>query len=148
MDFGNTLKHLAPFLIPVIALMIPLLAIGINGWVQVRRSRELHESIRHLASAGQPVPAEFIKAVQDEDRDEVRPSGWSASANLRAGLISLGVGVGLMTLLYQLRSEGGLWAVGAIPACLGVALLVAWRIESRSAATPGARGVNGPTSGV
>lgn len=131
MDFGTTAKSLAPFLIPIVALLIPILAIAINGWSKVRRHRELHETIRRLASGGQPIPPELLaRAVAGEDSP--RRSTWTPGANLRGGAINVGVGLGLMIFLYAMQPAGWIWAVGAIPLCLGLALLVAWRLESRT----------------
>ena len=138
MDFGTTLKHIAPFFIPLFALLIPLLAIGIHGWAKVRRNRELHESIRQISASGQPVPEELLEALRREGREEPRSSGWTPAANLRGGVINVGIGVGLMIFLYQMQPGGWLWAVGAIPLCLGVALLVAWRLERGGTGAPGA----------
>ncbi|MEN9416699.1 MAG: hypothetical protein RI988_319 [Pseudomonadota bacterium] len=140
MDFGTTLKHLAPFIVPILALMIPLLAIGINGWARVRRHREVHETIRQIASAGQPVPPELLAqaaASQGPERRADAASGWTAQANLRGGCINVGVGAGLMIFLYALRPDGWLWAVGAIPLCLGLALLAAWRAERGASSSDG-----------
>jgi hypothetical protein len=36
MDFGTTLKHLAPFAIPLLALCIPILALLIAGIVRIK----------------------------------------------------------------------------------------------------------------
>ncbi len=43
---------------------------------------------------------------------------------LIAGLITLAVGVGLSVMLYYVADEAGVWAVGVIPAAVGVALLL------------------------
>lgn len=130
MDAGTTIKHVAPFLIPLLALMIPIVAIVFNGWAKVRRHRELHESIREIAGRGQPVPPELLAQLQGGDAHERRQS-WSPNANLRAGLINVGVGVGLIVFFYAMRPDGWLWAVGAIPLGLGLALLLAWKLESK-----------------
>lgn len=147
MDFGTTLKHIAPFLIPILALMIPLLAIGIGGWTKVQRNRELHESIRQIAARGQEVPPQLLEMMQREGRDDreaPRSSGWTPAANLRGGLINVGVGAGLTIFLYAMRPDGWLWAVGAIPLCLGLALLLAWRIERGGAGSAAAGTSSGP----
>ena len=141
MDFGTTLKHIAPFLIPLFALLIPLLAISINGWTKVRRNRELHESVRQISASGQPVPQELLEALRREGREEPRSSSWTPAANLRGGVINVGIGVGLVIFLYQMQPGGWLWAVGAIPLCLGIALLVAWRLEQGAAGTSDTRSI-------
>ena len=84
------------------------------------------------------MPEELLEALRREGREEPRSSGWTPAANLRGGVINVGVGVGLMIFLYQMQPGGWLWAVGAIPLCLGVALLVAWRLERGGTSAPGA----------
>jgi Domain of unknown function (DUF6249) len=138
MDAGTTLKHLAPFLIPILALLIPIVAIAMSGWGKVRRNRELHETIRQLASRGQAVPPELLNQVGVDGAPEERRSGWNRVATLRGGLINAGVGIGLMIFFYAMRPNGWLWAVGAIPLCLGVAMLVAWKLEPADTAADGA----------
>lgn len=138
MDFGTTLKHIAPFFIPMLALMIPIVAIAINGWAKVRRNRELHESIRQIASKGQTVPPELLAQLSATDAAS-RRAGWGPTANLRAGLINVGVGLGLIVFFYAMRPDGWLWAVGAIPLGVGLALLLTWKLEPKPApnAAPG-----------
>jgi hypothetical protein len=130
MDFGTTLKHIAPFAIPILALFIPLVAICLRAWGGVRRNRELHETIRQISSQGQVVPAEVLAMLERDGQDARRTSAWTPTANLRAGLINVGLGAGLMVLLTAVPDgEGWMWAVGALPLCLGLALLAAWRLE-------------------
>ena len=128
MDFGTTIKHVAPLLIPLMALLIPIVAIAIGGWARVRRHRELHETIRQISSLGQPVPPELLAQVTRGDRAPNR-AGWTRGANLRGGLINIGVGAGLIVFFLAMRPNGWLWAVGAIPLCLGIALSLAWWME-------------------
>jgi hypothetical protein len=47
-------------------------------------------------------------------RNGIRLGGW----------VTLGAGIGVMLLLSQLVRVSGLWAVGAIPALVGAALLL------------------------
>lgn len=121
---------IAPFAVPIVALCIPLLAIALNGWSRVRRNRELHETIRRMVEAGIPVPPELIAQIGLGDASAQKKS-WTPETNLRGGLINLGAGTGLMIFFGVFIPNPGLWAVGAIPFFLGVALLVAWWIETR-----------------
>ena len=59
MDFGTTLKHLAPFAVPLMALLIPIIAIIMNGLVRIKRNRYLHETIRLMTEKGLPIPPEL-----------------------------------------------------------------------------------------
>jgi hypothetical protein len=144
-DFGTTLRQIIPIFIPLVALMIPLLAIGIGGWAKVQRNREIHETIRQIMARGQEVPPPLLEVLHAERPAEPRSSSWTPIANLRGGLINVGVGAGLIVFLYAMRPDGWLWAVGAIPLCLGLALLLAWRIE-RAEVVP--RALDGLSSSV
>lgn len=135
MDFGTTLKHVLPLVIPMMALLIPLLAIGIKGWARIRRDRELHETIRQIVAQGQPVPPELLSEATSRPAPEQR-TGWTAEASLKGGLINIGVGAGLMVFFLAMRPNGWLWAVGAIPLCLGLALMLAWWLERAKDSSP------------
>jgi hypothetical protein len=54
------LTDVSPLLIPIIALLIPIA--GIIAWaaIKITRMNLLHETARHLASNGQPIPPELL----------------------------------------------------------------------------------------
>ena len=56
MDFGTTLKHLAPFAIPILALFIPIVAIIMAGLVRIKRNRLMHDTVRLMTEKGPPIP--------------------------------------------------------------------------------------------
>jgi hypothetical protein len=131
MDFGTTLKHLAPFAVPLMALMIPIIAIIVSGLVRIKRNRYLHETIRHMTEKGLPVPPELIQAVVGDSRQP--PKTWSPAAQLRSGVINIAIGLGLMLLFQEMHpEENWLWAIGMIPFIIGVGFLLIWWIESRN----------------
>ena len=130
MDFGTTLKHLAPFAVPLMALMIPIIAIIMSGLVRIKRNRYLHETIRLMTEKGLPIPPELISAVVGDSRQQ--PKTWSPAAQLRSGIINIAIGLGLMLLFQEMHpEENWLWAVGMIPFMTGVGFLLIWWIESR-----------------
>jgi hypothetical protein len=130
MDFGTTLKHLAPFAVPLMALLIPIIAIIMNGLVRIKRNRYLHETIRLMTEKGLPIPPELISAVVGDSRQQ--PKTWSPTAQLRSGIINIAIGLGLMLLFQEMHpDENWLWAVGMIPFMIGVGFLLIWWIESR-----------------
>ena len=130
MDFGTTLKHIAPFAIPLLALCIPIIHILMGGVVRIRRHQQLHETIRHMTEKGLPIPEELIKAVVSGN--ESQPKTWSPTSQLRSGIINISIGLGLMVLLLAANpSEELWWGVGAVPFIIGLGFLVIWRIESK-----------------
>ena len=133
MDFGIALRHLAPFIIPIVALMIPLLAIYLTIQARIRRTEALHETIRQLGTSGHPIPQALIDAASQD-----APSGkapWTPQAQFRAGALNVGVGLGLMGVFGAIgrmeETPGWLWTLGLMPLCIGLALLAAWRLETR-----------------
>lgn len=59
----NLLQELSPVLIPIIALLIPI--VGIIAWAAVRitRLKLMHETVRHLSASGQPIPQELLHKI-------------------------------------------------------------------------------------
>jgi Domain of unknown function (DUF6249) len=47
---------------------------------------------------------------------------------LQAGMVNLSIGIGLMGMFVAMRPNGWLWAIGLIPACLGVGFLLLYRL--------------------
>jgi len=130
MDFGTTLKHLAPFAIPILALFIPIVAIIMAGLVRIKRNRLLHDTVRLMTEKGTPIPPELIDAVANDSKQQAKT--WSPTAQLRSGVINIAIGLGFMFLLREI--DGGptwIWAAGMIPFMIGVGFLLIWWIESR-----------------
>jgi Domain of unknown function (DUF6249) len=136
MDFGTTLKHLAPFVIPIIALFIPIVAVVMSNLSRMRRNAQMHETVRHMVAQGQPVPSELIQALMADTGGDKKAASWSTEAQFRAAAINVAVGLALMLFLSQLRdAEKSVWLVGCIPLFIGVALLIAWSMEKRQKAS-------------
>lgn len=128
MDFEG-LKQLAPFLIPLLALMIPIVAI-VGGLVyRSRREELLHETVRQLSERGQSIPPELL----DGKLIDAMKTGKSSSRNsqLRGGAVNIAAGLGLMVMFWAMKPESWLWAIGCIPLFIGVAMLLVWRYESK-----------------
>jgi hypothetical protein len=95
---------------------LPLLLVALVLYAKHRKERLTHETIARLVEKGLPVPPELV----DPPR--------RAQAGLRAGLVLVGLGLGL-ALFFQDRGPG--WSIGLIPGLMGAALLVAWKIENK-----------------
>jgi hypothetical protein len=95
---------------------LPLLLVAIVLFYKQRRMRITHETILRLAEKGIPVPPELLEPPR------------TRSSGLRGGLVLIALGAGLSIFFLE---RGGPWSIGLIPGLMGVALLVAWAIESR-----------------
>jgi uncharacterized protein DUF6249 len=124
--------------VPIIALSIPIVAIiggitaGIIRTLGRQRLVELAQRERIAAIERGVDPAKLaplpVAALDDEregwtmslyDRDRQRAQGL-----MIGGIVTLAVGLGLMAFLNVMDDHGNAWAVGIIPATVGVALLI------------------------
>ena len=110
---GETVQWLA-------ALALPVGIVAIVLTFRHRRQKLAHETMRLMIEKGLPVPTELINPPLP-----VKPP----KSDLRRGLIWLGVGVGLSILMLKTFEDSGLWALGLIPALIGVAYLLCWVVE-------------------
>jgi hypothetical protein len=96
---------------------LPVILVAIILWFKHRKLKMTHETIARLAEKGLPVPPELLE-----------PPARASNAALRGGLVLVGLGIALAVFFATTR---GPWSIGLIPGLMGVALLIAWRIESR-----------------
>ena len=102
--------------VAMFAMIIGCVWLGVSQ--RSRRARMLHETLRLMIEKGQPIPPELLKF----------PDGFRRARNdLRNGLILMSVGVGLGVLL--LAQADGDWPIALIPLLMGVAFLVARKLE-------------------
>ena len=105
-------------LIPLCGMLMPLaiVLIALNfAWKYQERK---HKTIVDLLEKGLPVPRELLRSPR---RD--------GSALMRA-LTLVGVGVGTSAFLGAMfQLDHGLWAAGLIPLAIGVAQLIALKLE-------------------
>jgi hypothetical protein len=105
-------------LIPVCGILMPLgiVVIALN-FAQKYQERK-HKTIVDLLEKGLPVPRELLRSPQ------------RAGSPLMRALTLVGVGVGVCAFLGAMFGlEHGLWACGLIPLCIGIAQLVALKLE-------------------
>lgn len=128
MDF-DFMRHILPFMIPIIGMLIPIIAIIAHYVSKSGRERERHETMRQMIKAGQPVPQAWLLDEDDDGamKNSMRPANPNRS--LTPGIINLSVGLGLMGMFALMRPGSWLWGIGLIPACLGFGYLLLWVIE-------------------
>jgi hypothetical protein len=105
-------------LIPVCGILMPLgiVLVALNFAYKYQERR--HKTIVDLLEKGLPVPRELLRAPQR-----------SGSPLMRA-LTLVGVGIGTCAFLGAMfRFDHGLWAAGLIPLAIGVAQLIAIKLE-------------------
>lgn len=126
MDFGSTLNMV---LIPVVAIVcglgLPALIVYLVLRAQKHRLTLLHETVQKLADRGLPVPQELL----DPPRRAMQGSPQFRAITL------LGVAAGLAVMFYLLDLVP-LMGIGALLACIGIAQLIALRLEPQRPADP------------
>ena len=110
-------------LIAIVGLLVgfglPVALVAIILFYKHRRQRMVHETIARLAEKGLPVPPELI----DPPR--------RGHSGLRGGMVLLALGIALAIFMDE---NHGSWSIGLIPGLMGLALILAWWIETRGKA--------------
>ena len=103
----------------LVSFGLPLALVALVLAYKHRKLRMSHETIARLPDKGLPVPPELIE-----------PPARRASATLRGGLVLVALGIALAIFLVEVQ---GPWSIGLIPGLMGLALLLSWHLERRSA---------------
>ena len=108
-------------LVAIVAMVasfgLPLALVALVLYYKHRKLRMNHETITRLAEKGLPIPPELMEPPR------------RGNAGLRGGLVLVALGIALS---FFFAGWGPGWSIGLIPGLMGVALLVAWKIESKS----------------
>lgn len=102
----------------LVSFGLPVVLVAVILYYKHRKLRLTHETIARLAEKGLPVPPELLQPPH------------RGHSGLRGGLVLLFLGIALAIFFWQV---GGPWSIGVIPGLMGLALLIAWRLESRPA---------------
>ncbi|MRW86663.1 hypothetical protein GJ698_21560 [Pseudoduganella sp. FT26W] len=60
------LTTVSPILIPIVALLIPIVGIIAGAVLKVQKLQLLHETIRALSANGQQIPQELLDKILDK----------------------------------------------------------------------------------
>jgi uncharacterized protein DUF6249 len=123
----DPLNHLLSpqLLIPLCGMLMPLGIVVIALNFVYKYQERKHRTIVDLLEKGLPVPRELLRSSRRE-----------GSALMRA-LTLVGVGVGTSAFLGAMfQLDHGLWAAGLIPLAIGVAQLIALKIEPQPPEPP------------
>jgi hypothetical protein len=125
----------------LIALIVPGLVFVLTAYLRSRERMRLLDVVLHSSQSGNPVPPEIIRSLPGgRDREIPNPQ-----LDLRRGVLLIAAGAALATIglcvYFAVATDGGggaiAWGVmiaafGAIPASVGVALVILSR-EDRGA---------------
>lgn len=116
-------EMIATVLIPLgmFSMIIACVAIGVTA--RLKRNRMLHETVRMMIEKGQPIPPELLQPQETARRPR---------SDLRTGLVLVAIGIGLCGLGLSIGSDKAkISGLGLIPILMGVAFLIAWKIEAK-----------------
>ena len=65
----NAFTDVSPVLIPIIALLIPIVGIIASAVLKIVRMQLLHETVRQLSANGQAIPQELINKLVDTNKN-------------------------------------------------------------------------------
>ena len=123
----DALTHLftPEVLIPVCGILMPLGVVIAALHFAWKFQERKHKTIVDLLEKGLPVPRDLLRSPRRE------------GSPLMRALTLVGVGVGTSAFLGAMFPlDHGLWAAGLIPLCIGVAQLIALKLEPQAPETP------------
>lgn len=129
--FFDDFHLVSPLMIPILALLIPIVAILAHYLSKAHTERQRHETIRELARAGQPIPPELLNDVQDSDWHRARRDQANPNRILVPAIVNIAVGFGLMGMFYVMTPHLWLWSIGLLPLFIGTGLAVYWAVERK-----------------
>ena len=107
-------------IVPVTFLLVILLGVVSAHMLRIRKQAQLHQTLRLMIEKGTDIPPELFAPP------------IAAHSDLRRGLVFVGIGLSLLILIGMIEGfSSGSWAVGLIPAFIGVAYLIVWRYSQR-----------------
>jgi len=134
--FFEHFQAFGPLMIPILALLIPIVAIVAHHLGKAHSERQRHETIRELARAGQPIPPELLADAQDSGWERARREPANPNRILLPAVINVAVGLGLMGMFAAMSPGAWLWAIGLLPLCFGLGLGVYWAAERKRQPLP------------
>jgi len=124
-------------IVPTVFWLFVASVILVPIYLKSRDRQKMYDTLRIAYEKGQPVPPEFVAALQSNaTREPVLPT---AERDLRRALVLIATGLGLCGLGYGLWyglmsvsdiaayiSGGSVAGAGAVPGLIGVAYLILW----------------------
>lgn len=124
----SMIPKLAGLLIPIMGIAAPVVIVFVVLQHQASMRDKLYDTVKHFADKGMPIPRELLD-----------PPRAPQAANWRFRALTLiGAGVGVALLFWSLELPS-LTGIGGLLVCVGVAQLIAWRLDRQDASRAEAR---------
>jgi hypothetical protein len=134
------MHDIAPSIIPIVALLIPIVAIigGIFSQMQANRLR----AEQRMAMLARGIPLAEVEAVLKSPESNGAPKDPMRSLGnaRRAAIVLISVGLGLivffiaLTVIVQTREVMAGTAAGLIPLAIGIGFLIDYNLQKRDLA--------------
>jgi hypothetical protein len=130
-----------PFIIPIVAMLIPIVAIIGGVWSQVESNRLRAE--QRLAMLAKGIPLAEIEASLKTNVDAERASRdplQSLSRARRAAIVLVSAGAGLiffslvLEVVLHVREVLAVAAAGLIPMAIGIGFIIDYQLQKRELA--------------
>jgi hypothetical protein len=123
--FSGNGSQMFPFLVPIVAIVSVFTFVIVAHWLDSqRKEREAFykaDTLRRVTEAS----GEGAKAALELMREDERLKQSKTREGMKiAGLVNIGVGVGLMIFLHALLPGTAIYLCGLIPGFIGVGFLV------------------------
>jgi hypothetical protein len=131
------MEHIAPVLIPIFALLIPIVAI-VGGLISQMQATRLKADQR-MAMLARGIPLAEIEAVlkSPESNGTLKDPMRSLNNARRAAIVLISVGVGLVAFFFlleailQVREVLAGAAAGLIPFAIGIGFYIDYHLQKR-----------------
>jgi hypothetical protein len=118
----TVVTKLVGLLIPLTGIVFPIVVLYVVLQFRERQRQQLYDTVKHYADRGMPVPHELLDPPKRAQLNTPRYGAFTA--------IGVGVGLALMFWSMDLASLAG---IGGLLVCIGVAQLLALRLDAREA---------------
>ncbi|HTR26100.1 MAG TPA: hypothetical protein VMI10_19150 [Terriglobales bacterium] len=123
MEGVGSIASLGAFLIPIVGSISLFSFLAVASWSDARRKeREAYyaaDALKKISESSGEAAKSAIEYLREQDRIDVRKR---VEGMKLGGLITTGVGLGLMLFLHGINHDEPVYLVGIIPLLVGVAL--------------------------
>jgi len=127
-----------PFIVPLGAFVVAIVAIVAGIWLEAHKSRVKAEQRMAMIARGMPITEiEQLLGTKDEEQRPPKDPLRSLGNARRAGIVLVSSGVGIMlffitlTVILQQREILSGAAVGLIPLAIGIGFFIDYNLQKR-----------------
>jgi len=123
-DIVGEMIPLAAFAMIVLVVVVP---VWLVSYYRSEDRKRLHETVRIMVEKGQPVSSEMLASLSSTNSKYADPRGAGSSADIRRGVILIGVALAMCGLGFALNggyATGPIVGAAAFPGFIGLGFVV------------------------